>query len=414
MLLKIRKHSINKARLLEYSLLGFVLTMPFKIQINSVFLMLSLLAWFLSGHAKQDVRSLLKTKLYRAYLLLYFLYIVGLLYSANTLEALAALELRISLLLLPPMLHSLVQDSGLRNRFIKVFVLACFVAAVISLLLMLYKIFVLDMYWRPDQPSQVEWVYFSYHMPKQIDFHAPYFSMYTMMCAFILAVGITSPTVVKLGWPTVWKVLLLLFFIVFTVILASRTALVSGMAILALGCTAYLMSQRKYIQLVVILGGAISLFAVLYLNTPYLQRKIEESTGVSQRQRIWEAGIELIRANPLLGVGSGDTKDELALQYEKMGLVSEAKDRLDPHNQYIQIFLALGIGGLIMYLVCLYLVLEQSIRHRLYLLTALVLLYALCGLTESIFSTQKGVILFTFFTSLLAFKNSKSSAETVY
>jgi O-antigen ligase len=396
-------HSL-KDKLLEIGLLGFIMTMPFKIQLNSLFLILVTVAWLISGHAWTDMKAVLKMRLYQLYLLLYLLYLVGLLLSANTQAAFAALELKISLLLLPPIFYGRVQDKARQNRYLYTFVLACFLAALASLALLLYRIYGEGLYRAEGQPFQIDWVYFSYFLPKQINFHAPYFSMYTVTSMFIVTNWLVYAVESGKRWKIIAQVLLLFFFLTFTVALASRTALVSGVTILFIGGIAHFIAQKRYMQVGVFLILFMAVFGLLYLNTPYLRHKMEDGTGVSQRQQIWQASFELIKEQPIIGVGSGDTKDELEVQYKKAGLLEESKLRMDPHNQYIQLALALGLIGVLTYLACLAYLFSLSFRYEVYLLTGFVMLYALCGITESVLNTQKGLILFSFMTSVLAFR----------
>ncbi|WP_162912056.1 O-antigen ligase family protein [Pontibacter actiniarum] len=328
--------------------------------------------------------------------------------------AFSELELKVSLLLLPPILHSLFSQGRAKNRYLFIFVLACFIAAVSSLFMIFYKIYFLDMYRQPNQPLQIDWVYFSFHLPKQINFHAPYFSMYVMLSIFILAHWILK----EVNNGQTWKILLglvtIFFFFTFNVLLSSRTALVSGTIILLIGSIAYFFSKKRYSQAGLVLSLSSILICSLYFNTPYLRRKLEGGTGITQRQQLWRAGFELIKDTPFIGVGPGDTKDRLAVQYSRMGLSSEAKNRLDPHNQYIQMFLALGVMGILVYTVCLLYLLFTSLRNSSYLLTAFVLLYILCGTTESVFNSQKGVVLFAFIAGVLAFREREVQFESSF
>ncbi|WP_299701038.1 O-antigen ligase [uncultured Pontibacter sp.] len=404
MLLRNSTSPTLKDKLLEIGLLGFILTMPFKIQVNSLFLILSVVAWLISGHAWTDVRAVLKMRLYQVYLLLYFLYLVGLLYSANTQAAFAELELKVSLLLLPPIFYGRVQDKARQNRYLYTFVLACFIAAAASLALLLYRIYGEGLYRAEGQPLQIDWVYFSYFLPKQIDFHSPFFSMYAVTSMFIVTYWLINAAESTKRWKVIVLVSLLFFFLTFSVALASRTALVAGITILFIGGIAHFIAQKRYVQVGVFLVLFMAVFGLLYLNTPYLRQKMEGGTGVSQRQQLWHSSFELIKQHPIIGIGSGDARDEQVVQYRKSGLVKEAEQRLDAHNQYIQLALALGLTGVLTYIATLAYLLHLSFRYEVYLLTGFVMLYSMCGVTESVFNAQKGLILFSFITSVLAFK----------
>ncbi len=44
-----------------------------------------------------------------------------------------------------------------------------------------------------------------------------------------------------------------------------------------------------------------------------------------------------------MGVGTGDINDEMVSSYEEQGLNELAAKNLNPHNEYLQIAVALGI-----------------------------------------------------------------------
>ncbi|MHC2990787.1 hypothetical protein OB13_04020 [Pontibacter sp. HJ8] len=413
MLRNIDRIKLSKDGFLEMALLGFTLSMPFKIQVNSAFLILATILWIFSGHALSDLKSILQERLFQLFMLLYSLYIVGVFYSTNTKSAQSELEMKVSLLLLPVIFLVGVRSQKNRNRYLCAFTWACFMASLVSILLLLHKIYFQGLYRMEGQALNIDWVYFSYHLPKQIDFHAPYFSMYMVMGMFIISYSLMSNISTIYSRKAIGQALLLIYFFTFTIFLASRTALVSGIVILFTAVLVYFVLKKSYSKVALLIGLSIVLFGFLYINTPYLRRKMEQGVGVDQRQQIWQAGIDLIKENYILGVGPGDTKDRLADQYSDMGLETEAQYRLDPHNQYIQVFLALGILGILTYLACLLYIFNISIRNKLYLLTGFVILYALSGLTESIFSTQKGVIFFSFFTSVLVFGRKHDATDKV-
>ncbi len=66
------------------------------------------------------------------------------------------------------------------------------------------------------------------------------------------------------------------------------------------------------------------------------------------------ASKNLIFSNPIIGVGSGDWRDELTRYYHKNQLPCNAKEQTAPHNQYLRIALKngfLGLGFFLMFLV---------------------------------------------------------------
>jgi len=69
---------------------------------------------------------------------------------------------------------------------------------------------------------------------------------------------------------------------------------------------------------------------------------------------MWGRALEIIKDNPLLGIGTGDVKDELQRTAEIEGY-SIVKDRnFNVHNQYLETWMGIGIFGFILLLLLLF------------------------------------------------------------
>jgi len=136
--------------------------------------------------------------------------------------------------------------------------------------------------------------------------------------------------------------------------------------------------------------------AINYRNQYTLEKA---GGGTSFRKAKWEACIKLLKENWLRGYGTGDIQNQLNNQY--------LKDKhpqilnFNAHNQYFQTWLGLGITGLLLLLVCLVSPLSFG-EFRVFHHIAIVLIFSVCIITESMLQTQKGVFFFAFLFSLLA------------
>ena len=84
-----------------------------------------------------------------------------------------------------------------------------------------------------------------------------------------------------------------------------------------------------------------------------------ENYSDSGRIRSIKIGLEIVKEAPVLGVGFGDIREVCRLKYiEKYG---HQADSLFPHNQYITIFAASGIVGLLLFLFGIF----QPVFHNL-------------------------------------------------
>lgn len=406
----IKKYSFSRRDLLILAIYAFILTMPFGIKLNSISVILVVAAWISRLQILQDVKSTFSKPPHVLLYLLYALYIISVPNSSDTKAALAQLELKGTLLVFPLIFSSLRLKDIERLNLMKAFVGAVTLATVFSLLIMFYKVAFLNELRVEGNPSEIDWVYFSYFLPKQIDFHPPYFSMYTIMASLVVFYVILASLANLKRVSAYWHWLVLLVYLLgFTVVLSSRTALVAGLFILAAGGFAYLVYKKKTWVAVGCLALMAAISVIVIVNTPYLKMKLENSYGIKQREQLWMASASVISENPIFGVGSGDTKQELTAKFHQDGYTEAFADQMDPHNQYVQMLLALGLTGFSVFMAYLVLLLYTSFKYKNYLLTAFALLFMLCAVTESTLETQKGVIFFVFFSTILLCTENKKS-----
>ena len=146
--------------------------------------------------------------------------------------------------------------------------------------------------------------------------------------------------------------------------------------------------------------------AYIELTDPNLQPDANlKSTGA--RIWIWKATNEIIKENPIHGVGLGDTRDELSTKYKKMGIKSLEGSDLDSHQQFLQTFATLGLLGFLSLSLIFIVIIMTGWKQKNFLLLGIGLIYLLFGLTESMLETQAGVVFFTFFVFFFASTNNR-------
>ncbi|MFN0032816.1 MAG: O-antigen ligase family protein [Flavobacteriales bacterium] len=120
--------------------------------------------------------------------------------------------------------------------------------------------------------------------------------------------------------------------------------------------------------------------------------------SVFQRLEFWRASWRIITKNIWTGVGTGDTKQAFAKEYELMQSTLTMENRLRGHNQYLTHWLTYGIVGVLLLLAVL---IWPLLRSKNTLLSAFIIIAALSFLTEDTLETQAGVMFFSFFYCLL-------------
>lgn len=133
-----------------------------------------------------------------------------------------------------------------------------------------------------------------------------------------------------------------------------------------------------------------------------LDREAEDSFGT--RLLVWDASLEVIKSNPCLGVGVSNSYNALKKVYKEKRYVIPFRNRLNSHNQFLQIFIECGILGILVFLfiqVNLF-----FLKNKFKLLSIHVfLIFDLNFLFESVFNRYSGLICFViFYCCLISFK----------
>lgn len=122
--------------------------------------------------------------------------------------------------------------------------------------------------------------------------------------------------------------------------------------------------------------------------------------SVSMRLEFWKNGFAVFEQHPILGVGTGDVKNELSGMYEARKSQLQERWRLRPHNQYLTFALTFGIIGVSWFILTL-LYPALKVQHILY--TSFMTVIIVSMLTEDTLETQQGVTLYAFMNSFLLF-----------
>lgn len=138
--------------------------------------------------------------------------------------------------------------------------------------------------------------------------------------------------------------------------------------------------------------------------------KTGRSSGHSLAQRIEyiKNGIEIIKRNFWIGVGTGDVKIEYDRQYEISNSQLAKKWRLRAHNQYVTFFITFGVFGFAWIVFAFGYAVSYEKKWR-DLLTLIFLLTAfLSMINEDTLETHAGICFFSFFLSLFVFGYRKN------
>ena len=132
------------------------------------------------------------------------------------------------------------------------------------------------------------------------------------------------------------------------------------------------------------------------------------STKFNLRNGIYYCSFKVIQKNILLGVGVGDSQSELNKCYEnKIGAKIYKWMDYNTHNQYLFFLVSTGIGGLLLFLISIYIHLKKSITSRQAMYFYFSIIIILISMTENILVRSDGLMFYAFFGNLFLFNSKK-------
>lgn len=385
--------------------LAFVL--PFGFKLISLLIALLIVVSLLRGKFKEGVRKIKYPGLILLFSSLYILYLVGFSYSENMHYGLKDMETKLSLLLFPLIFINIPSNNTLLKKTFLSFITGCLMAFISCLILVYFE------YGTTDSQK------FFYSALSRF-LHPGYFSMY-----ITLAICMVMYLWREKGFESKLKKYLLvlsgLILLSAQVLLSAKSAILATLVLFVIvGVYLFIKSKRKVLGAALFLLTAITISAginqfdflkgrILTVKNALQIKKVDRTAIESSAVRIiiWEAAGEIIKEHPVLGVGTGDVKDALLQKYAEKGMVQALEKRLNAHSQFVQVTVALGFFGLLLFVCSLLIPLVLAIREKNYIYTFFLILITISFLTESMLETQAGVIFYAFFNSFLYAATSK-------
>lgn len=203
------------------------------------------------------------------------------------------------------------------------------------------------------------------------------------------------------------------FLVVVLFMLARKGPIISTIIIFTIY---FFIEQKKRVYKVLFLLILAGFFFVSYQIIPIKERyfelfqsflnfKIDGLGSTSFRLNIYDCALKTIKQSPFFGYGIGDTKNILTECYiQKQNIYSGLY--FNSHNQFLSSWLAAGILGLISLTLIFYYNFNLAKKEG-FIYISMIILFLLVMLIENILERQNGVILFSFFINLFAFKASQ-------
>lgn len=135
--------------------------------------------------------------------------------------------------------------------------------------------------------------------------------------------------------------------------------------------------------------------------------------SLTQRFEYWRAAWGIIKANPLIGIGTGDVPKAFEEEYIKNNSSLSQQWRLRAHNQYLTFAVTFGILGLLWFLASLvYPLLDKNNRYN-FLYITFFIIAVVSFFTEDTLETQAGVTFYAFLNSFFLFSKEKLPSSSL-
>ncbi len=218
--------------------------------------------------------------------------------------------------------------------------------------------------------------------------------------------------------------------VLYTLLLMSLAGLLSIMLLGTILFLVYLKNRFSLKVMICFTLVGICLLVVLIFKTPFIRDDINETARTTERyfksegkfiQQLsespsstetrlvmWSITCEEIAKHPL-GVGTGNVDIYLGNNIRAKGNPTFADQEYNPHNQFLQTQLEIGVFGLIILLLITFGGVIYSIKKRSLLLIVLFLSLLLNSLFESMLQLQAGIIFYLFFFMIQSIADKSNS-----
>lgn len=235
--------------------------------------------------------------------------------------------------------------------------------------------------------------------------HVGYYAMF--LC---LALAMSLDSFLFSNFSKKKKNVFLVFALILTVgilFLSAKASLIGMIVIFSFFGFRFIQITKQWKKALVAFLIIIILVLVAYFFIEVLKQRIdtfisslrespEYADTTSSREMIWRRASELIEVKPFFGYG-GNVNHMLLESYRNHGMTVELEKKLNAHNEFLQIFLGLGLTGFLMLFYLLIKGFIVSIKNSDIVFFSFLTIVFIGFATESMLETEAGILYFCFF-----------------
>ena len=414
-----------------------IVFMPFSVLLCHLGLLIFAIVWLAEGDWEGKWETIRKNPVVFIFIFFFLLHAAGVIYSSDQQNAWFNLEKKFSLAILPLMLVSIKLERDDARKLFHIFVITCVVASLICLVLAINKAllssssFIFDSYnaatYYANTTTSNIWTYFSYtELASGIGIHPTFFSLYLVFCVFLLIHFYAESFASFAFGKKVLLLALLIYLSVFVLFLSSRIMIFALLIVSFYGLKLFLKTASFTTQWITSFITIMLFFCFIYVNPvsrfrnfqeivstwPYVKPGFQrESTTI--RASLWSLSIKSVpKINWLIGTGTGDV-EHLIAETGKTANVTNVMGSNDPHNQYLQTLLGLGILGLVTLIICFAWPTLLAYQTGNFLYLGFIFLIVILCVTETAIERQKGIVFYSLFNSLILFQFNPVKSESM-
>ena len=418
----IKKFFLSGGLTFIFCLLSVVI-LPTYIHYLPPFMILWVLFWILDNRSGLNKDIFIGNKAAILFFLFIFYYLwqaVGLIYTTDTKMGLSNLFGRLSLVLFPLVL--IFPGAMIKNNIktlIRIFVISTFLFMLFCFSYALYRsVNLQDGLWTFNSHPEVSvWLNYFYSSELTVSQHPSYIAMYVLLSTFICFESYYDFSL-KSKSRIMWLILGLLL-LMSQYYISSRAGILICMVLVPLYFIVKFknLGKKRFAWLWIILVF-IALVPLIVKNqrVDYLYGRVFNKQVGYERKRdprilIWESSLKIARKNLLLGVGIGDVRTELTLEYEQIGEEKMAQERLNANNQFLEVLLENGIIGLTLFVTIFGVMIYIAFAEKNLLYGLFIIIMLGFFMFETILYRLAGVSFFSLFSFLLLHVNTQKNVD---
>lgn len=394
MLTKINNLSVKKAVPYVAFLCGLFVLLPFKLKPVTVVIFF-ILCLFSVFNKNNKVQFQFKTTLIIG--TFFIVYALSLIFTENIQKGFTILVRCIPIILVP--LGYSFLSSQVRTLFNQIFCKTFIVAASIYVILIFIYLKELG-YFSDKHDLYYCYSYITYEF-WGINEHPIYISICLSIALFF---------VMMKGFKNKMLNFILFLVLIFGLLILARKGVIISFCILSILLLFLKQDKNQSKKLVVVFIVLMLLsLSVTEIRNRFLEifdiqnivNNKETSSGI--RYILWNTSTKVIQESNYLGYGVGDAQAALSKQLAIDGYEVLAKENYNAHNQLIQIGLATGVTGILLYVASLLYFIRKFIQRKNEEAVVLFLFFLFVFMFESVLERQNGILLYSWITAMFIY-----------